>query len=67
MRELGYGRGYEYAHDTEHGVSAQEHLPDNLAGRRWYQPTTRGYEARLSERLERIRAIVEEQRRQQDT
>jgi putative ATPase len=63
MRALGYGQGYEYAHDTEHGVSAQTHLPDNLAGRRWYQPTTSGFEARLTDRLGRIRAIVEEERR----
>jgi putative ATPase len=63
MRALGYGRGYEYAHDTEHGVSAQTHVPDNLAGRRWYQPTTSGFEARLTERLGQIRTIVENERR----
>jgi len=65
MRDLGYGKGYEYAHDTEYGVSAQTHLPDNLAGRRWYQPTQRGFESRLSERLERIRELVNEQRKRQ--
>ncbi|MEX1159020.1 MAG: replication-associated recombination protein A, partial [Thermomicrobiales bacterium] len=62
MRDIGYGKGYEYAHDTEAGVSAQAHLPDNLAGRTWYHPTTRGFEAQLSDRLERVRAIVDEQR-----
>jgi putative ATPase len=65
MRDLGYGKGYEYAHDTEAGVSGQTHLPDNLAGRSWYQPTRRGFEAKLSERLERIRALVDEQRKRQ--
>jgi putative ATPase len=65
MRDIGYGKGYEYAHDTEQGVSAQTHLPDNLAGRRWYQPTTRGFEAKLTERLERMRALVDEQRKRQ--
>jgi putative ATPase len=62
MRELGYGRGYEYAHDTDDGVSAQRHLPDNLAGRRWYRPTTRGFEAQLSQRLERIQSLVKKRR-----
>ena len=62
MRDIGYGKGYEYAHDIEQGVSAQTHLPDNLAGRTWYQPTQRGFEATLTERLARIRSIVTEQR-----
>jgi putative ATPase len=65
MKGLGYGRGYEYAHDTEAGVSAQGHLPDNLAGRRWYVPTNRGFEATLAERQRRIEEIVEEARGRQ--
>jgi putative ATPase len=65
MRGLGYGRGYEYAHDTAEGVSAQEHLPDNLTGRRYYQPTRRGFEEELSERQQRIRDMVEAKRRRQ--
>ena len=63
MRGLGYGKGYEYAHDLEVGVSAQEHLPENLAGREYYQPTDRGFEARLAQRRENIRALVEELRK----
>ncbi|MDQ3547763.1 MAG: replication-associated recombination protein A [Chloroflexota bacterium] len=62
MRDIGYGKGYEYAHDTELGVSAQSHLPENLAGRTWYEPSSRGFEVQLGERMERIRAIVDEQR-----
>ena len=62
LRGLGYGKHYEYAHDTASGVSAQQHLPDNLAGRRYYEPTTRGFEARLSERQQRIREFVAAQR-----
>jgi putative ATPase len=58
MRGLGYGRGYEYAHDTAEGVSAQEHLPANLAGRRYYEPTGRGFEAKLAERQQRLRELV---------
>ena len=60
MREAGYGRGYKYAHDYEGGVVAQQNLPDNLAGRRYYHPTDRGFEARLAERLERIRSVYAE-------
>jgi len=62
MRGLGYGHGYEYAHDTQAGISAQEHLPDNLAGRSYYQPTTRGFEAELTRRNERVREIVQRKR-----
>jgi putative ATPase len=59
MKELGYGKGYRYAHDFEEGVVAQQNLPENLAGRRYYQPTTRGFERELAERLQRIREIYE--------
>jgi len=60
MKELGYGKGYRYAHDFEHGVIDQQNLPERLAGRRYYQPTNRGLEQELGERLERIRAIYAE-------
>ena len=55
MSELGYGKGYKYAHDYEGGIVAQQNLPDNLVGRRYYQPTDRGYEARLGQRLAQVR------------
>lgn len=57
MRDLGYGAGYRYAHDFADGVVAQENVPANVAGRRYYQPTDRGFERELANRLERIRAI----------
>jgi len=57
MQEKGFGDGYRYAHDYEGGVVAQQNLPDNLAGRRYYQPTDRGFERELGDRLERIRRI----------
>ncbi len=61
MKGLGYGKGYQYAHDTTDAVVAQEHLPANLRGRRYYEPTERGVEARISQRLaerrERIAAL----------
>ncbi|MBX6342700.1 MAG: replication-associated recombination protein A, partial [Thermomicrobiaceae bacterium] len=62
MRDLGYGAGYRYAHDYDEAVVEQQHLPDNLAGRRYYQPTGRGYEGEIAARLERWRAIVERRR-----
>lgn len=63
MRGLGYGRGYEYAHDLEAGVSTQTHLPENLAGRTYYHPTRRGFEAELGERQRRIREYLESRRK----
>jgi putative ATPase len=51
MKDLGYGQGYEYAHDLPTGRSEQAHLPPRLQGRRYYEPTTRGFEARVRERL----------------
>ncbi len=57
MKELGYGEGYKYAHDFEGGVIGQQNLPENLAGRRYYEPVDRGFERDLGRRLERIREI----------
>ncbi len=51
MKELGYGRNYRYAHDSEQGYLPQEHLPEALQGRRFYQPVERGYEKLIGERL----------------
>ena len=57
-KRLGHGKGYLYAHDAEHGVAAQQYLPDELAGTEYYAPTGRGYERDVAARLERIRAIL---------
>jgi putative ATPase len=51
MRSLGYGQGYKYAHDFVDARVEQEHLPANLQGRRYYQPTGHGFEATIAERL----------------
>ncbi len=56
---LGHGRGYEYPHDFPEGVAAQQYAPDSLAGRRYYEPSRHGAEARYAERSERIRAILD--------
>jgi putative ATPase len=55
MKELGYGQGYKYAHDYESGLVEQQGLPDNLAGTRFYEPTDRGKERAVAERLRQIR------------
>ena len=55
MKGLGYGQGYQYAHDLEDKVADMQCLPDNLAGRVYYQPTSEGVEKRIGERLEEIK------------
>jgi putative ATPase len=59
MRELGYGEGYRYAHDYAEGIVPQQNLPDNLAGRRYFEPTDRGFERELRGRLARIHQVYE--------
>jgi putative ATPase len=51
MKELGYGKGYRYAHDSPDAYLPQEYLPDELRGTRLYRPGTFGYEKRVAERL----------------
>ena len=51
MRDLGYGKGYQYAHDFEDHQVDQQHLPDELIGKRYYAPDDAGYEAEIRERL----------------
>ncbi|HEV2127390.1 MAG TPA: replication-associated recombination protein A [Thermomicrobiales bacterium] len=62
MRESEYGRGYRYAHDYDGGVVGQQNLPENLEGRRYYEPTDRGFEQELGERLQEVRAIYDRTR-----
>jgi putative ATPase len=57
MRQMGYGRGYRYAHDYGEGIVGQQNLPENLGSRTYYEPTDRGFERELAARLERIRHI----------
>jgi putative ATPase len=55
MKAAGYGRGYQYAHDLEEGVADMDCLPENLAGRRYYRPTSEGMEQRFRDRWDEIR------------
>jgi putative ATPase len=57
MKNVGYGQGYKYAHDYEEKVTDMSCLPENLAGRTYYQPTDQGFEQRLRQRLAEIRLI----------
>jgi putative ATPase len=57
MKGLGYGSGYQYAHDMEDKVANMQCLPDNLRDRVYYQPTNEGIEKRIRERLEEIRRL----------
>ncbi|HEY3215189.1 MAG TPA: replication-associated recombination protein A [Candidatus Eisenbacteria bacterium] len=51
MKELGYGAGYRYAHDEAGRIADQQHLPDELEGRRFYEPTNEGFEAEIARRM----------------
>ena len=55
MKELDYGRGYQYAHDTAEKLTNMQCLPDSLAGKTYYRPTEQGLEGRFKRRLEEIR------------
>ena len=55
MREVGYGKGYQYAHDTADKLTDMRCLPDSLLGTEYYQPTDQGLEKKYAERLEQIK------------
>src|SRR5262249_20122310 len=52
MKEIGYGKGYEYDHDTAEGFSGQNYFPDGMARREFYQPVERGFEREIMKRLD---------------
>jgi putative ATPase len=54
-QKIGHGQGYRYAHDAPHAVVGQQYAPDELDGVRYYEPSDRGYERAVAERLTRIR------------
>ena len=61
MKEWGYGAGYQHAHQFEDAMTDMQCLPPSLAGRRYYEPTQRGIEQRITERLAEIRKRREKQ------
>jgi len=62
MKDLGYGAGYAYTHDDPDRISDQQHLPDELAGRRYYEPTGEGYEAEIAKRMKAWEGVVAKRR-----
>jgi putative ATPase len=58
MKELGYGKGYRYAHDEDDGFAAGEtYFPESMGEREYYQPVDRGLEARIKEKLDHLREL----------
>jgi len=57
MKGLGYGRGYQYAHDFKDAYTPQDYLPEKLQGRVFYHPSDRGYEKTVKDRLDRWRQL----------
>jgi len=51
MKNLGYGKDYQYAHNYEGNIVDQQHLPDQLRGKSYYTPGESGYEKQIKERL----------------
>jgi putative ATPase len=58
MKHLGYGHGYKYAHNYEGHVAVQQHLPDRLKDRRYYEPPDIGEEREIKRRLEKTRQLI---------
>ena len=67
MREVGYGRGYKYAHAEPAGVGGIECLPEALQGRRYYRPRGSGEEAELSRRLEAVLKLRQEKWKKEES
>ena len=60
MKDMGYGRDYQYDHASPGHYSGQEHLPEKLRGRRYYLPGAQGYEQKIAEWLEKLRGRTKE-------
>ncbi|MGB8673844.1 MAG: replication-associated recombination protein A [Candidatus Acidiferrales bacterium] len=57
MKNIGYGKGYQYAHDAEEKVTDMTCLPESLLGRKYFRPTDQGFEARIRQRMAEIARI----------
>lgn len=58
MKNLDYGKGYQYAHDSDEALVTQDHLPSEIQEKQFYFPSNRGYEALVKDRLEKWRIIL---------
>jgi putative ATPase len=61
-KKLGHAVGYKYAHDYPHAIAPQQYLPDVLDGAEYYQPSDRGFERNVTQRLEGINPILRDGR-----
>jgi putative ATPase len=59
MKDMGYAKGYKYAHHYAGAYVPQDYLPEDLKGRVFYKPTERGYEKRVKQRLEKWGRSIE--------
>ncbi|MBN2329022.1 MAG: replication-associated recombination protein A [Candidatus Omnitrophica bacterium] len=62
MKDLGYGKGYQYAHDHQNALVLQEHLPDAIQGAKFYEPTDRGREAKIREQMKQMEEWLRKRR-----
>ena len=58
MKASSYGKGYKYAHAFEGHVATQQHLPEPIAGRQFYDPSDQGREADLRQHVTKLRALL---------
>ena len=65
MAEQGFGKGYKYPHDDPDGLAEQAYLPEEMKHRRYYEPTERGYEAKIKSRLDRWHRILAQRKGKQ--
>lgn len=63
MKELGYGKGYKYAHNYTHAYVPQDYLPETLQGQMYYIPTNRGYEKTIKQNLRKWRSMKEKDKK----
>jgi putative ATPase len=66
MKQVGYGKGYQYAHDLDSKVADMECMPDNLRGREYYHPTQEGREKALAQRMQELKQRKEDLRRAEE-
>lgn len=66
MKDLGYGKGYQYAHDDPLALVEQDHLPEKLSGQSYYNPTDRGLEKIIKDRLDKWRTILASRKKKEN-
>ncbi|MCE3273883.1 MAG: recombination factor protein RarA [Ramlibacter sp.] len=66
MKQMGYGKAYRYAHDEPHAYAAgEDYFPEGMPAQQWYEPTDRGLEQKIAEKLAFLRQLDDEFKRGQ--